>query len=331
MKKGLIFGLMFLVVLAFSTPAKATLIVNNWTLDLSAVDSSLETVNDIAQITFHGVAHIEIVDDVDASGTATVGDIGITDTHLAATQLVDTDGSYIASEMNNWVHASNPWEMTFDLTDAAVFTSLSGDALTYSHIAPGTYGGETADGLLDIYIDWKTEPGFVVASTGTGDGYTDNTLPPTDPNKKLIAQLLIQTGPAGVFAPTTFDGSVDATFTAQWVMEGVFLDSLGNDLHQTPELVLMAITDSNFDGDPTGEGYFSLKEPTHWGDYFPTRLAGGDDLDSDGFADNSNSMAFYAEEDGSARIGVIPEPATMLLLGSGLLGLGFFGRKRTKK
>lgn len=326
MKKGLIFGLMFLVVLAFSTPAKAIIIVNDWTLDLTGVDPSLEIVDDISQITFHGVAHVETVVDADASGTPTPGDIGIYDSHLVATQLIDTGGSIIPSQLNNWVHAPNPWEMTFDLSEAAQYTNVSGTSINYSHIAPGTYGGETADGVLDIYIDWNTSSAqFKVANTGTGDGYTEV------PSSMLIAQLLIQTGPAGVFTPTTFDGAVDASFTATWVKPGIFLDSLGNSLHQSPELIMMAITDSNFDGDPGNQGYFSHMEPTNWGAYFASRLAGGDDSDGDGYADNSTDMAFYVLEDGSATLGVIPEPATMLLLGSGLFGLGFFGRKRTKK
>ena len=320
MKKGLIFGLMFLVVLAFSTPAKAIIIVNDWTLDLTGLGLGLEKVDDISQITFHGVGHVQTVVDGDASGTASVGDIGIYDSHLAATQLIDTGGSIITTTgLNNSFHP-DPWEMTFKLSEAAQYTSLAGSTLSYSHIAPGTYGGETVDGILKMYIDTALD-----ANTGTGNGYRNGTH---------IADLLINyPEPAGVFTTSTFDGAVDATFTAQWVMPNVFLDSSGNDLSTMPGLVMMAITDSNFDGDPDNIGGFSHLEPTNWGAYFPTRLGGGEDssVPPDGYADNSGPMAFYALEDGSAKIGVIPEPATMLLLGSGLLGLGFFGRKRTKK
>ena len=100
-------------------------------------------------------------------------------------------------------------------------------------------------------------------------------------------------------------------------MSGVFFDGNGNDIgeYQVGDpLVLITITDSNFDGDPNDLGSFSVPNPT-------ANL---------GFLASGTPIDFNALEDGSARLGVIPEPATMLLLGSGLIGLGVFGRRKKK-
>lgn len=111
-----------------------------------------------------------------------------------------------------------------------------------------------------------------------------------------------------------------------------------------------------------GDGWYDIKIDT---------AAGGDSLDgtesltffiagasADNFSDVSNDTDFpyfaaahlqgmtpteapdgnsytstwiYAEEGGGKDQGVIPEPSTVVLLGSGLLGLFYAGRKRTKK
>ena len=39
---------------------------------------------------------------------------------------------------------------------------------------------------------------------------------------------------------------------------------------------------------------------------------------------------FYTRTDGSFQPGVVPEPSTFLLLGGGLMGLGFYARRRKK-
>ena len=317
MKKVLIFSLMFVFVLALSGPAKAIIIVDNWTLDLTGVDGltmppTTIPISNIQQITYHGIAHNETVLEVAPVGSS-VGDIGITDGSLAATGFVGSGGSIISTDLND---PTNGFEFTFDYSIAGQNVAVSGSSIEFTHLGPGTYGGYTVDGVLDIWIDNLYDAGGQQASTGTGDGYRDGTK---------IASMVVLPGDGGIFTPSTYDGSDDATFIATWVMSGVFLDEFGNDLSADPSLVMMAITDSNFDADPINQNGFSLLEPTNWSTYF-SLTAGGNPP-----GDPSSSVAFYAMEDGSARIGVIPEPATMLLLGSGLFGLGFFGRKRTKK
>lgn len=64
------------------------------------------------------------------------------------------------------------------------------------------------------------------------------------------------------------------------------------------------------------------------------------DLDGDGVADTdpasvngfgnpfTNSADFLFQADGNSSVNVVPEPSTLLLLGAGLAGLGFYSRRR---
>jgi len=312
MKKGLIFGLMFLVVLAFSTPAKAVMVLPSWDFDFSGIDglAAGTTVLDVGQITYYGIAHAHVYD-TDFSGTSDPGESFITDGLLTATGLTDSGGVQILPGVSN---LGVTYEITFDFSVEGEFISRDPvtSVLTFIHSAPNN-----ADGLLEMYVNnfANMPPGGTdgIADAGAGTGYQDGTL---------IATFIINPGldplDGGVFSPLSFDGSDDALFQLQSAIPGVIFDEYGNDLTTDPLNHLLAITDSNFDGDPTHTNGFSIIPPGSW----PHALqAYGSEID------------FFAREDGSAVLGThpIPEPATMLLLGSGLLGLGAFGRRKTKR
>jgi len=301
MKKGIIVIMMLFMVFAVSVPVRATVILDSWTMNLSGVDGLVDPtiITDIQQIAYYGIAHSQTTD-TNANGLPDAGEYGTTDGLLTTTQLIDSNGAIILPGVSG---IGVNYEMTFDFSvDSFGVDPATHGGLTFQHLAPSV-AGTTTDGLMDIWIDTSID-----SATGTGAGYTDG---------EKIATFRVVSGDGGTFTPGTYDGNDDATFELIWAMSGVFFDGNGNDIgeYQVGDpLVLITITDSNFDGDPNDLGSFSVPNPTA----NPGFLASGTPID------------FNALEDGSARLGVIPEPATMLLLGSGLIGLGVFGRRKKK-
>ena len=85
----------------------------------------------------------------------------------------------------------------------------------------------------------------------------------------------------------------------------------------------MLDVDSNNDQE-TGPAVLAQNE-TSWENYF---FGGANSIDLTRTDASGRPIEFFTKSDGSVNKEVIPEPATMLLLGSGLIGLAGFARKK---
>jgi hypothetical protein len=336
MKKGLLLGVMFLLALVLTVPAQAALLVDDWQIDLSGIDGLAagpavgSTQMGIQQIIFSGVSHLDTVVDVAPGGVNSVGDVIIFDAFLGGSSYKFNNGTQSPGPQFGGLNIG--YEITFDVTDVTQIISVDpvSGTTTFVHLPAGTYGGETSDNILEIWVDNLAGGVGVQASTVTGDGYNDGVM---------VARLINppDVGDGGTFTPVGLDGSDDATFKLNkvlcpicFMLPGVFFGDINGDgvLEDlslfdgviNPSMVTAVLTDNNVDGDADDNGTLDTPMPTNWATYFPTRTG------------ISAPTAFYASNDGSASPAVqIPEPSTMILFVFGLLSLGLYSRKKMKK
>jgi hypothetical protein len=298
MKKHLklLFGA--LLALCLSSPAYALVVLDDWTMDLTSIDGVGVRIEGIDKLTFSGIAVASGVD-ANSDGLLANGELG------TVFGLLNTDNFY--SSAGGVISAPNlntTWQMSTVFDVDVVFTNDLLDTIrTFTHTGPNL-----ATGLLDWYIDGPTDGFTGINNNNIGD-WTDGVK---------IATWEIIPGGGGSFNLNTLDGSDDATFKLISVMSGVLFTSDGDDfadLLAGGVILPFAFTDSNFDADPDSNGNIDTNYPA-----LPYPF------------DPANPFTlFHVEEDGSARVAVVPEPSTMILLGFGFLGLAVCGRRKFSK
>jgi hypothetical protein len=158
---------------------------------------------------------------------------------------------------------------------------------------------------------WEFEYSFD-PHVGTIGMYIDNDLNPLNGTSATLSEFDLTDGGGignpGFLGGATPNGTTNITSVFDNTLSGVFFDGNGNDISSFPAGYALGLLNTN---NQVVANTFAI-------------YAGGTPTGFAGFTVDINNA-------GQMNIDVVPEPATIMLLGIGLVGLAAFGKKKIRK
>lgn len=237
--------------------------------------------------------------DSNGNGFVDPGDSFIDNGALYATSLIPVAGT--DQEGLNLV-----WEFTIPMENlTGIVTNVTFDPITNDWRIDYTYTG----GTVDVYVDGDSNGAFPLWDYGVQADHNTRLLgDDAGFNDGLqVGSFSLQYGIGHTFldfAGGDIDnqGSGEFLFVANWLDQGFWFTQNGIDMSTIPLNWVLATSDYNVDK--------------------PILFNSGQ---------QNELFSSAVTHDGTIEMEIVPEPSTILLLGTGLLGIGIYARRRMKK